>query len=111
MAQSKILSTGVLAPDPQVEGARVDVVNINPTLSRTVTVETFDWGPEPAQEQSPEQARKNPYRQKELRAARHPQTYDRSSGFGALTDPCPSPTNTGLAIPIVKIRYGRLTTV
>jgi hypothetical protein len=39
------------------------------------------------------------------------QTYDRSGGFGALTDPCPSPMNTGSAIPIVKIRCGRLTTV
>jgi hypothetical protein len=47
MALSKILSTGVLAPDSQIEGAEVDVVNINPTLSEIVTVETFDWGTDP----------------------------------------------------------------
>jgi P pilus assembly chaperone PapD len=44
MAQNKILSTGVLAPDSQLEAAQVDVVNIDPTLSQTVTVEVFDWG-------------------------------------------------------------------
>jgi hypothetical protein len=37
------------------------------------------------------------------------QAYDHS--FGALTDPCPSPTNTGSAMPIVKVRCGPLTTV
>jgi hypothetical protein len=47
MAQNKILSTGVLAPDSQLEAAQVDVVNIDPTLSQTVTVEVFDWGVDP----------------------------------------------------------------
>lgn len=47
MAQSKILSTGVLAPDSQLGSVRADVVNINSTLSRTVTVEALDWGTDP----------------------------------------------------------------
>jgi hypothetical protein len=37
------------------------------------------------------------------------QIYDRP--YGPLSDPCPSPTNTGSGMPIVKIRCGSLTTV
>jgi hypothetical protein len=47
MAQSKTLSTGILAPDSQLDGVRIDVVNLNPTLSQTVTVEVFGWGVDP----------------------------------------------------------------
>ncbi len=32
------------------------------------------------------------------------QTYARGGGYGALTDPCPSPTNTGTAIPAILVR-------
>jgi hypothetical protein len=44
MAQNKILSTGVLARDPSSFHAHVDIANIDRALSRTVTVEIFDWG-------------------------------------------------------------------
>ena len=47
MAQSKTLSTGILAPDSQLDGVRIDVVNLNPTLSQTVTVAVFGWGVDP----------------------------------------------------------------
>lgn len=39
------------------------------------------------------------------------QFYDRGGGYGTLTDPCPSVTNTGSAIPAMRVRCGALTTV
>ena len=44
MAQSKILSTGVLVRDPASFNAHIDVVNLDPVVSQTVTVEILDWG-------------------------------------------------------------------
>lgn len=32
------------------------------------------------------------------------QYYDRASGYGALTDPCPTPTNTGSNMPSAQLR-------
>lgn len=39
------------------------------------------------------------------------QYYDRGGGYGALTDPCPTITETGSAIPGVRIKCASLTTV
>jgi hypothetical protein len=36
------------------------------------------------------------------------QLYDRSGGYGALTDPCPTPTGTGSACPGFRIRVRAL---
>lgn len=44
MAQSKILSTGVMVRDPASFNAHVDIVNVDPALSQTVSVEILDWG-------------------------------------------------------------------
>jgi hypothetical protein len=41
---AKKLSTGVLVREPASVNAHVDVVNLHPDDSRTVTVEIFDWG-------------------------------------------------------------------
>jgi hypothetical protein len=43
-SMAKKLSTGVLVRDPTSVNAHVDVVNLDPDDSRTVTVEIFDWG-------------------------------------------------------------------
>jgi hypothetical protein len=32
------------------------------------------------------------------------QFYDRSGGYGAFTDPCPTPTNSGSAMPYLSVR-------
>ena len=44
MADNRILLTGVLVRDPALSNAHVDVVNLAPNDTHTVTVEIFDWG-------------------------------------------------------------------
>jgi hypothetical protein len=44
MGDNRILSTGVLVRDPALTNVHVDVVNLAPNDTHTVTVEVFDWG-------------------------------------------------------------------
>jgi hypothetical protein len=44
MAHNRTLSTGVLVRDPTSFNAHVEVVNLHPNDTHTVTVEIFDWG-------------------------------------------------------------------
>lgn len=39
------------------------------------------------------------------------QYYDRGGGYGAFTTPCPAVTNTGSALPGIKVQCGTLTTL
>jgi hypothetical protein len=44
IVHTKVRSTGVLVKDPASFNAHVDIMNIDPALSQTVTVAIFDWG-------------------------------------------------------------------